>query len=185
MTCNQKTIFMHPLFQFNYCPKCGSSSFVEHNFKSKICNDCGFIYYFNCSASTAAFIMDSAGRLMAVRRANDPAKGTLDLPGGFVDPDETAEEAVKREVKEETGLEISRLRYMFSIPNRYLYSGFEVHTVDLFFECQVDDVSMAKANDDASEIIFLQPNEINPEDFGLDSIRKSIIKFQERETKTK
>ena len=169
---------MHSLSQFNYCPKCGSASFIEHDFKSKVCNDCGFIYYFNCSASTAAFIMDSEGRLMVVRRAKDPSKGMLDLPGGFVDPDETAEEAIRREIEEETGLEISQLHYLFSIPNRYLYSGFEVHTVDLFFECQVDEFSMAKASDDASEIIFLQPHEINPDDFGLDSIRKSIIKFQ-------
>ena len=170
---------MHLLSSFNYCPKCGSSSFIEHNFKSKICNNCGFIYYFNCSASTAAFIMDSAGRLMAVRRANDPAKGTLDLPGGFIDPNETAEEAIVREVLEETGLKISQIHYLFSIPNRYLYSGFEVHTVDLFFECLVDEFSMAKADDDASEIVFLPLNKINPDDFGLDSIRQSIIKFQE------
>ena len=168
---------MHPLAEFKYCPKCGSASFHEHNFKSKACAACGFVYYFNCSSSTAAFIKDANNRLLVVRRANDPAKGTLDLPGGFVDPDENAEEAVKREICEETGLEVSRVHYLFSIPNRYLYSGFEVHTVDLFFECFVNDFTATKADDDASEIIFIPLNEINPDDFGLVSIRKAITQF--------
>lgn len=70
--------------------------------------------------------------MLVVRRAKDPAKGTLDLPGGFVDLHESAEEAVRREVKEETGLDVKSSRYLFSIPNIYLYSGFEVHTEDLF-----------------------------------------------------
>ena len=168
---------MHPLSEFKYCPKCGSAFFHEHNFKSKACASCGFVYYFNCSASTAAFIQDAEGRLLTVRRANEPAKGTLDLPGGFVDMDENAEEAVKREIREETGLEVSRVHYLFSIPNRYPYSGFEVHTVDLFFECLVNDFTDTKANDDASEIVFIPLNQINPIDFGLESIRQAISQF--------
>ncbi len=173
---------MHPLSQFKFCPKCGSSAFHEHNFKSKACTNCGFVYYFNCSSSTAAFIKDTNGRLLAVRRAKEPAKGTLDLPGGFVDMDETTEEAMEREILEETGLQVAHLHYLFSIPNRYMYSEFEVHTVDMFFECLIDDFSHAKADDDASEIVFLYPNEINPSDFGLESIRKAIVKWHADDT---
>ena len=65
---------------------------------------CGFVYYFNSSAATAIFITNRVGELLVVRRAKEPAKGTFDLPGGFVDMYETAEEAIIREVKEETGL---------------------------------------------------------------------------------
>ena len=46
--------------------------------------------------------------LLVVRRAKEPAKGTLDLPGGFSDLYETSEEGVCREVKEETGLEVKK-----------------------------------------------------------------------------
>ena len=50
------------------------------------------------------------GRLLTVRRARDPEKGTLDLPGGFVDPEETVDDAVRRELREETGLEATEVR---------------------------------------------------------------------------
>ncbi len=166
---------MHPLYQFKYCPKCGSPHFEENNFKSKKCSDCSFVYYFNSSASTAAFITDASGRLLVARRAKEPAKGTLDLPGGFVDMYETAEKAIIREVIEETGMELDGFKYLFSLPNTYVYSGFEVHTVDLFFTVpttwSASDISPA---DDVSELMFLDKNEINPADFGLTSIRKAI-----------
>lgn len=150
----------HPLHQFTYCPKCGARTFVERNEKAKQCTTCGFVYYFNPSSAVACFIRNSKGELLLVRRAKEPAKGTLDLPGGFVDMYESAEDAAHREVKEETGLDIVGCRYLFSIPNLYPYSGFEVHTVDMFFECLTESFDGAKAEDDAAEIIILPANQL-------------------------
>ena len=164
----------HPLNQFKYCPKCGSSDFKEHNNKSKSCSDCGFIYYFNSSAAVVAVIENDKGEILVARRAKDPAKDTLDLPGGFIDMYETAEEAVCREIKEETRLTVTSIQYLFTIPNIYPYSNFEVHTVDIFLKCKVDDFSELKAQDDVSELFFISPNELNPTDFGLISIRKGV-----------
>ena len=129
----------HPLAQFKFCPKCGSPRFEVHNGKSKHCADCGFTYYFNPSSATVALIQNGRGELLVCRRGKEPAKGTLDLPGGFVDMFETGEEGVIREVKEETGLDVQRTQYLFSLPNLYLYSGFLVHTLDMFFRCTVAD----------------------------------------------
>ena len=167
----------HPLSQFKYCPKCGTSNFKEHNSKSKSCSNCGFIYYFNSSAAVVAVIENKKGEMLVARRANDPAKGTLDLPGGFIDMFETAEEAACREIKEETRLIVKSIDYLFSIPNIYLYSNFEVHTVDMFFKCKVDDFSELKAQDDVSELFFIPLNELNPADFGLISVRKGVEKL--------
>ena len=89
---------------FRFCPVCGSADFQPHDARSKRCGACGFTYYLNASASTVAVIRDAAGRLLVVRRAKAPAKGTLDLPGGFVDPGETLHEGCIREVREETGV---------------------------------------------------------------------------------
>ena len=80
---------------------CGSKHFEINNEKSKRCENCGFVYYANPSSATAAFIVNDKNELLVVRRGKEPAKGTLDLPGGFVDMDETAEEGMKREIKEE------------------------------------------------------------------------------------
>jgi ADP-ribose pyrophosphatase YjhB (NUDIX family) len=168
---------MHPFHSFRYCPKCGSGRFVENNFKSKRCENCGFVYYFNSSAATAVFVTDKEGKLLVVRRAKEPAKGTLDLPGGFVDIDETAEEAIIREIKEETGLIIQTPVYVFSLPNIYVYSGFEVHTLDLFYEYKVENFNFLRAGDDAAELFFLGKNEIRPEKFGLTSIRQAVKRW--------
>lgn len=167
----------HPLYQFVYCPVCGARSFAERNDKAKVCQSCGFVYYFNPSAAVACFIRNKAGKLLLVRRAKDPAKGTLDLPGGFVDMNESAEEAAHREVKEETGLELTACRYLFSLPNIYPYMGFDVHTVDMFFECLTDSFDGAHAEDDAAEIVILDTAALKPDDFGLNSVRKGVARY--------
>ena len=84
----------HPFSQFKYCPKCGSVHFEINNEKSKRCADCEFVYYFNPSAATVALIMNERNELLVCRRAKDPAKGTLDLPGGFIDMAETGRIAI-------------------------------------------------------------------------------------------
>jgi mutator protein MutT len=159
---------------FEYCPVCGHRAFVEANAKAKRCEACGCVYYFNSSAAVACFVRNARGELLVVRRIKAPAENTLDLPGGFVDMYETGEEAVARELKEETGIEIVNPRYLFSLPNLYPYSGFEVHTLDLFYECEVESFEAAVAADDAGEILVLRPADIDPEEFGLPSIRKAV-----------
>ena len=165
---------MHPLDKFKHCPKCGSTHFEIHNAKSKHCADCGFTYYFNPSAATVAVILNKRGELLVCRRGKNPAKGTLDLPGGFIDMYETGEEGVAREVREETGLTVTKADYLFSIPNLYEYSDFLVHTLDLFFCCRVNDEETLRADDDVAESFWVPWKSINPEDFGLQSIRQGI-----------
>lgn len=170
---------MHPLQLFKYCPKCGSSHFEIHNEKSKKCRDCGFVYYFNSSSATVAFILNDKKELLVCRRAKEPAKGTLDLTGGFIDMFETGEEGVAREVKEETGLVVTETRYLFSYPNTYLYSGFLVHTLDMFFLCKVEDYSNLGAMDDVADSFWIPLDEVNPDEFGLDSVRTGLKRFLE------
>jgi mutator protein MutT len=173
--CEDKT---HPLDIFRYCPVCGSPNFVTNNEKSKRCADCGFVYFFNPSGATVAVIVNERDELLVVRRAKEPAKGTLDLPGGFLDCAETAEEGVAREVFEETGLVVEQCDYLFSIPNIYPYSGLDVHTMDLFFLCRVKGTQEAKAMDDAESLAWIPWGQIMPQEFGLLSVRKGIIRLK-------
>jgi mutator protein MutT len=169
---------MHPLSQFKFCPKCGSDKFIENNTKSKKCEKCGFVYYFNSCAATVAVIINENKELLVATRAHEPVKGTLDLPGGFVDLHETGEEAMSREVKEETGLDVDGIEYLFSVPNIYIYSGFEVHTLDLVYLCKVKDTHILKAEDDVAKLEFIKVSELNPDLFGLLSIKEVIEKIQ-------
>lgn len=164
----------HLLRHFAFCPKCGAKGFREDTEKSKRCENCGFVYFMNPSSSTVAVIVDEKNRLLVVRRSKEPAKGTLDLPGGFCDCYETAEEGVRREVMEETGLIVTETNYLFSLPNMYHFSGLDIPTLDLFFLCRVADTEGAKAMDDAAEVLWLPWEEVRPEEFGLKSISLGV-----------
>ncbi len=168
---------MHVLDIFRFCPVCGSDRFTEHNEKSKHCDACGFTYYLNPSSATVALITNPQGELLVVRRKKNPAKDTLDLPGGFCDIGETAEEGVCREVMEETGLKVTRADYLFTVPNRYLYSGMTIPTMDQFFRCEVEDTAHVHAMDDAKDAQWLKPEDIRLEDFGLTSVRQGLARF--------
>ena len=139
----------------------------------------------NPSAATAAFILrkstsqdeDSETRLLVARRGKEPAKGTFDLPGGFSDEGETGEECVRREVMEETGLQVTHAKYLFSLPNHYTYSGLDIPTLDQFFLCEVKPEENTHAMDDVAELFWIPLRKINPDDFGLDSIRRAVRRF--------
>ena len=173
----------HPLDKFVFCPVCGSSRFEVNNFKSKHCQDCGFTYYANPCSATAAFIVNDQEEMLVVRRAKEPAKGTLDLPGGFVDMYETVEEGMAREIREETGLEARSMSYLFSLPNLYEYSGMIIHTIDMFFRVEVDADAVPHADDDAASLQWVPLSDVQPALFGLNSIRRAVELFQERKLK--
>lgn len=167
----------HPLARFSHCPCCGSPQFEVHDERAKHCADCGFTYYANAACATAAIILNEREELLAVRRALPPAAGTLDLPGGFVNPGETAEAGIQREVREETGGECLKVDYLFSLPNMYEFSNFIVHTTDLFFRCTLRDVARLSPADDAAELLWVPVCAVCPADFGLPSIRAGVNKW--------
>ena len=93
------------------------------------CGACGFELYLNVAAAVAGVIVDEQGRMVVLVRGKEPGQGKWDLPGGFVDPEETAEEALRREVREEIGLEVTSLSYLGQWPNVYEYAGVPVSDV--------------------------------------------------------
>lgn len=161
----------HPLSVFKFCPKCGSVGFVENDPRSKCCKNCGFTFYLNAATAVSALILNEKGEMLMCRRAFEPYKGTLDMPGGFAEFDETAEEALKREVREEVCAEVVEMQYFMSAPNQYPYSDMVVRTLDLAFFCKVKTFDGLKACDDASEILFLPLAELDISAIHLKSLR--------------
>lgn len=168
----------HPLKAFEFCPRCGSKQFEINGERSRHCADCNLTYYANASASTAAFITNSKGEILLTTRAFNPAKGMLDLPGGFVDMNETAEEAIIREIKEELNINIQDPQYLFSLPNEYEFSGITIHTLDLFFLVKIDDNTIITTDDDVASAQFFDLKHVNTENIGLKSIKTAIEKFR-------
>lgn len=167
----------HPKDIIKYCPRCGSNHFVTHDQgRSFKCEDCSLAYYVNNSAAVAGLILNSKGELLLCRRAFDPEKGKLDLPGGFVEPMETAEEAITREIREEINAKVSKLEYLTSFPNEYVYSGFSVWTLDMAFICELESFEVITPGDDISAVEFILPEQIHMEELYSDSMRK-ILNF--------
>jgi len=122
----------------------------------------------------AAIIVNEKGQVLLTRRAYEPCAGMLDLPGGFVDPMETAEEAVVREIKEELNINVVSLRYLASFPNEYVFSDYSVFTTDLSFVCQVEHLEHIEVKDDVSAYEFKSEAEIDYEEVSSESIRQII-----------
>ena len=156
---------------FKYCPKCGAAAIRAASPKLLRCDACGFELYMNPAAAVAGVITDGQGRILVLVRAREPGKGKWDLPGGFVDPGETAEDAISREVREELGLELTARRYLGSWPNIYEYGSVPYRTLDIGFACEAAGVERARATEDEIEqVLLLRPQELDIGRFAFASV---------------
>lgn len=135
-----------------------------------------FVYYFNSSAATVAFILNERNELLVCRRGKEPKKGTLDLSGGFIDMYETGEEGVAREVLEETGLKVEKRHICFRCPILIFIPAFGTYLRPVFL-CTVEDATHLEAMDDVADSFWMPLDKVNPEEFGLDSVREGVKRF--------
>jgi len=165
----------HPKDVIKHCLRCGCKDFISvDGGRSFKCEECDFVYFINNSAAVACLIFNEENKLLLCRRAVEPEIGKLDLPGGFVEPMETAEQAVKREIMEELKVTVTAQEYLTSFPNEYIFSGFSVFTLDMAFLCRIDSVKNIVPGDDISAVKFVLPENIDMQELYSDSIRNII-----------
>ena len=163
---------------FNYCPKCSHGGLAPDSVKSFRCPTCDFVFYLNPAAAVAGLVVNADGDLLVVVRNHEPAKGTWDLPGGFLEPGETCEQGLRREIREELNLDIVAFRYFCSAPNEYVYGDVVYATVDTAFICEIGPSQTPRADlDEIVSATFLPRSEIRVENFGLPSIRMIVSEF--------
>lgn len=170
----------NPLQVLKYCPKCASPEFKTSGERSLKCDSCGFHYFINSAAAVAALLTDEHGKLMLVTRGVEPNYGKLDLPGGFIDPLETAENAVQRELFEELGLKVKTMEYLGSAPNEYVFSEFTVFTLDMAFKVTAESVVNLKPMDDILDYKFFTEEELNYDDIPAPSIKQFVKEYFRR-----
>src|SRR6266581_9199423 len=76
------------------------------------CPACGYVGYANAAPGAEAVCFDEQGRVLLGLRAFDPGKGLWDLPGGFLHEDEHPLDGLRREIREETALEIEPVDFL-------------------------------------------------------------------------
>jgi len=161
-----------------HCPRCGGRSLSWPTPKNFTCADCGFVLFLNIAAA-AAVIMECGGKILFGVRKHEPGQGMLDLPGGFVDQGESAEDAARREVREETGIELPQIEYLFSLPNCYHYRDMVYDTLDLIFCCRLAKPPQMQAADDLEQLLWIDRDSIEIERIAFSSLRLAIRQYLE------
>jgi len=159
---------------YSHCPLCGSTEYALQRGRTRRCAKCGHQDFNNPITAVAALILDADDQLLLIRRAREPSKGKLAMPGGFVDAGESLETAVQREVEEEIGLTLTSLRYLCSGPNQYVYHDLARPVCDVFFEASTRsfDVVMQESEVAGWELAAL--TDIAPEALAFDSMRAAL-----------
>jgi mutator protein MutT len=155
-----------------FCPKCGNQSLVIQGEPARLftCSDCSFTLFQNVAAAVMVAICCGDEVLIATR-ASDPGIGMWDLPGGFVDPDESLEEAVVRELHEELDIVVSDAKYLHSNPNTYPYKGITYKTCDVLFLVTLDEKPVMTAQDDVASIEWISIDSVDIDKFAFESAR--------------
>jgi ADP-ribose pyrophosphatase YjhB (NUDIX family) len=89
-----------------YCIECGAKLETKEieTRRRLVCRQCGRIHYQNPLPVVVGVLSKDDGEILLIRRAIDPGKGEWALPGGFIEEDESPQEAVLREIEEEIGI---------------------------------------------------------------------------------
>ena len=161
---------------FNYCPSCGEGDILFDGIKQFNCKECSFEYYHNVAIAVAV-ILDYDHKILLTKRNEEPGKGKLDLPGGFVDPKESAEEAAKREIREELKIETGDMQYFGSFPNVYEYKDVVYNVCDLFFYSRINTLVTDFDRTEIQELIFLNPSEIPIDKLAFESTKMCLSHF--------
>src|SRR4029453_14550746 len=96
------------------CPRCTTDLDIVEG--RATCPECGLVVYANPAPTVSPLLLDDVGRILLARRAADPGRGLWDILGGFADEGEFPLETLKRELREERGVEIEPLEFAGRCP---------------------------------------------------------------------
>ena len=154
--------------ELKFCPKCGDISLHFDKINRLHCSSCDFVLYHNCAGAVAVMLRYQDEVFLTIRN-QEPQKGKLDLPGGFCDPNESAEQTCQRELYEELKLQINP-------------ENIDYNTLDIFFEYQMDMKFQPEIEEsEIADGVWFRINEIPIDNLAFNSQRiffeRKIIKF--------
>ena len=168
-----------------FCHVCGGKLATSKG-NSQWCEQCQQDYYFNPRPCIEMILFNEAGEVLVSERGQEPAKGMSDIPGGFVDFNETLDEALEREVKEELGLnpdDYSEPHYVMSWYGNYPWGKETVKTVMADFTADLKAGRRPEAKDDVASVSFVPIDQLSKQNFSYDGYPE-IIKAAQRQAVT-
>jgi len=128
------------------------------------CAACGESTYLAPKPASCGVVVDAQGRALLGRRAREPRAGLWDVLGGFLEPGETPEQGLQRELLEEIGVECTVGRYLGGFVDTYGEAAGEGDaTLNLAYECRIG-AGEPRAADDVAELAWFAPSELPPAD---------------------
>ena len=115
-----------------HCPRCGARTRLATAGHTRVCPRDGSEHFPRVDPAVIMLVLDSAGRCLLARNRNWPQK-RVSILAGFVEPGESVEQAVAREVREEVGISVGEFRYLGSQPwplPQSLMLGYSAQAID-------------------------------------------------------
>ena len=167
-----------PVYPFTYCPRCGQPTQERTLFgrTRRVCPHCHLVFFHDLKVAVGALITNG-NRVLLVRRAVNPERGKWALPAGYMEHDEAPLTALRREVAEETGLDITvtRLLDVFPLTNP------DARGVIIMYQARpVGEVpEHPSAADDIDAARWFAPEEIRWQDLAFESTRSILRRWCE------
>lgn len=164
---------------FKFCPSCAAELARSDDGEGFKCPSCGRSWYRN-SAPTAGCVLIRDGKALVTQRAREPRKGRYDVPGGFLSAGEDVIDGLKRELREELGVEIDvsiddcvqMVAHAYGQENDYVLAlGFLAHLRS----------GEPTPNDDVADIRWVALEDVGSVDFAWPHDRDLVRKVLERE----
>ena len=158
----------------SFCPFCGNSLIRKQvDGRDRLyCEECSRIIWQN-PKPVAWLLVRKDEEYLLVKRANEPDRGEWDIPGGFLELDETFEEGAVRELEEETGVQINQEG--IEILDTLGFHRGEHHVVGVVFHTEVDEIPDVEAGDDAAEAQFWRLEEFDDSEEVLRDACKELL----------
>jgi ADP-ribose pyrophosphatase YjhB (NUDIX family) len=161
-----------PLTGWRYCPRCAAELSVGADRVE--CSACGFVAYAHSAPTVSALCVDGAGRLLLARRAVDPERGKWDLPGGFLEEGEPPLDGLRRELREEAGVEVEPLDFVGVWVDRYGAGPDAAATLNLYWTARILD-GEPHPDDDVAEFAWFDPDALPPSvEFAFPNVHEAI-----------
>jgi 8-oxo-dGTP diphosphatase len=142
---------------WRWCPRCrtelgGDESRVE-------CPSCGFVCYASSKPTAGALVVDEQGRVLLGRRRGEPFAGCWDIPGGFLEEGEHPLDGMRRELREETGLDVEPIEFLGVWMDRYGGDSTAQATLNLYWTARAV-AGEPEAADDVTDLRWFAPDEL-------------------------
>ena len=147
---------MSELEGWTFCPRCRNP--LAGAGARLACPECDFVVYASSKPTAGALCVDNS-RVLLARRAVAPFQGFWDIPGGFLEEGEDPLDGVRRELKEETGLEIDPERFLGIWMDRYGGDSTAEATLNLFWTARVLS-GEEQAADDVDDLRWFERNQL-------------------------